>query len=157
MHSSSLGRKILFGINVVTALNGLVADWNRTHLFNRRWPPHAKFHDGMTLSLGLLLGGVGLCALLRRRDARSENEDLAALSPALFFAAMLSARAYPGAGSIETEFPDYWPKIGRFSFNEVPFAAAMLLATAAGWRLARGGQRDIPAEPDLTQPIFAIE
>jgi hypothetical protein len=30
----------------------LLADSNRTHLFNDRWPPHAKFHD-MLLAIAL--------------------------------------------------------------------------------------------------------
>ena len=36
---------------VSEALNGLLADWNRTHLFNSRWTPHAKYHDAVTISL----------------------------------------------------------------------------------------------------------
>lgn len=136
MENQSLGRKILFGMNVATALNGLLADWNRTHLFNKNWPPHAKFHDGLSISLGLVLGGLGVYALTRKDGDRKDNTRLAALCPAAFFAAMISAQAYPGAESIETEFPDYWPKIGNFSFNKVPFAATMLALTALGWKLS---------------------
>jgi hypothetical protein len=144
MKTRSLGRKILLGMNVATALNGLLADWNRTHLFNSKWPPHAKFHDGMTLSMGLILGGLGIAALNRKAGDPAENLCLAALGPAIFFTAMLSAQAYPGADSIETEFPDYWPKVGGLSFSEVPFAATMLLATAAGWKLAGADDEGSP-------------
>lgn len=144
------GRNILLGMNVVTALNGLLADWNRTHLFNDRWPPHAKFHDGMGLSMGLLLGGLGLYALRRKHGNPVDNLRLAALCPAIFFGAMASAQAYPGADTIETEFPDYWPKMGRFSFNELPFAVTMLLATAAGWALAEKESAD--DQPRLRAP-----
>jgi hypothetical protein len=142
MKTANTGRNILLGMNVMTALNGLLADWNRTHLFNSNWPPHAKFHDGMTISLGLILGGLGVYALNRRTGDPGENARLAALCPAIFFAAMISAGAYPNADSIETEFPDYWPKLGRFSVNEVPFATAMLAVTAVGWKLTQARATD---------------
>lgn len=145
MNAASFGRKLLFGVNVATALNGLLADWNRTHLFNSKWPPHAKFHDGLSISLGVALGGVGLYALRRRKGDRQDNLRLAALCPALFFGAMLSAQAYPGAESIETEFPGYWPKVGRFSFNELPFAASFLALTFGAWKLASTEDRAKPA------------
>lgn len=132
-------------MNVATALNGLLADFNRTHLFNRKWPPHAKFHDGMSLSLGVFLGGLGLFALGRKRGRPADNLRLAALCPAAFFTALLSGYAYPGADSIEAEFPHTWPRLGNFSFNEGPFALAMLLLTAAGWRLAETDASDMAA------------
>src|SRR5438270_10016070 len=90
----------------------------------------------MTVSMGLLLGGLGVWALRRKKGDTSQNVRLAALCPTIFFSATVSAQAFPGADTIETEFPDYWPKIGKFSYNEVPFAVSMLLLTAAGWRLA---------------------
>ncbi|HEY3658405.1 MAG TPA: DUF6640 family protein [Steroidobacteraceae bacterium] len=32
------------------------ADYSKTHIFNARWPPHAKFHTGQTLMMSFLLG-----------------------------------------------------------------------------------------------------
>src|SRR5262245_4227608 len=51
------GRWLLSGIAGLTAVSGYLADWNRTHLFNPRWPPHAKFHDAWSILLGTGLGG----------------------------------------------------------------------------------------------------
>ncbi len=152
MNKEETARKLLLGLNVATALNGLLSDWNRTHLYNKNWPPHAKFHDGLTISLGLILGGLGIYALKRGRGSPIENARLATLGPVAFFAAMVSAQLYPGAESIETEFPDFWPKIGKFSFNEVPFATSMLLLTIAAWRLAEAAEteRARPKTPGLS-------
>lgn len=144
MNTQSLGKNILVGMNVATALNGLVADWNRTHLYNDNWPPHAKFHDAMGLSMGLLLGALGLFAAKRKGGNEADNTRLAALCPAIFFGAQLSAFAYPNADTIETEFPNYWPKIGRFSYNEAPFALTGLALTALGWALAESGRKSGP-------------
>ncbi|MFT3783395.1 MAG: hypothetical protein QM790_15395 [Nibricoccus sp.] len=140
MKTKSFGQKLLIGMNVITALNGLLADWNRTHLFNPYWPSHAKFHDAMGLSLGAMLGGAGIFAATRHGGDPKENMRIAALCPAAFFASMASAQAYPNADTIETEFPNYWPKIGKFSFNELPFALTMLAVTAIAWRLAETGK-----------------
>jgi hypothetical protein len=139
MNTQSLGKNLLVGMNVATALNGLIADWNRTHLYNDNWPPHAKFHDAMGLSMGVLLGALGIFAAKRKGGNATDNTRLAALCPAVFFGAQLSAFAYPNADTIETEFPDYWPKIGRFSYNEAPFALTGLALTALGWALAESG------------------
>jgi hypothetical protein len=124
------GRRLLAALNLATALNGLVIDWNRTHLLNPRWPPHARFHDAMTISFGLLLGALG-CRALRRGDVRG-----AALGPALFFGAQLSAFAYPGTRGIESEFPGLAPRLGPIRLNEAPIALAMLGLTALGYAQA---------------------
>lgn len=157
MNSAKLGRNLLWGLNVATALTGLLADWNRTDALNRRWSPRAKFHDGLTISLGALLGGLGVYALQRKGGDPDENVRLAALCPAMFFGAVASAQACPGADTIETQFADYWPKDSRFSFNEVPFAATMLLLTAVAWKLAEPAipVHAVPPESDDIVPMPA--
>lgn len=52
-----LGGWILGAVAGMTISNGYLADWNRTHLFNPAWPPHAKFHDAWTVPMGTALGG----------------------------------------------------------------------------------------------------
>ena len=53
-------RRILLSVTVLTAAGGFLADWNRTHLFDPGWQPHARFHDAQTILLGSLLGASGL-------------------------------------------------------------------------------------------------
>lgn len=62
---------------------GFLADWNRTHLFNSDWPPHARFHDVHTVLLGSLLGGSGLYFLRRSGGQPEQDLALGALLPSL--------------------------------------------------------------------------
>ncbi len=44
------GRLLLTAAGLATIVGPLSADWNTSHIFNERWPSHARFH-----------GVVGLC------------------------------------------------------------------------------------------------
>ena len=50
-----LGKRLLTLANVITGVAPLAADWNDSHIFNERWPAHARFHGvtalGMTTTL----------------------------------------------------------------------------------------------------------
>ena len=122
-------------MNVVVAVGGFLVDWNRSHLFNPAWPPHAKFHNGMTISMALMLGGLGSYALARGSGDSRDNLVLGAICPAIFLIAQATALAYPNTGTIDREFPD-WPKLGRLPLNEMPFAVGMLALDVIGWILA---------------------
>ena len=41
-----LGKSLLTLANVITVVAPLAADWNDSHIFNERWPAHARFHGG---------------------------------------------------------------------------------------------------------------
>lgn len=51
-----LGRALLSLSALGQILGPFLADFNETHVLNPNWPPHARFHNGQTMSMGLLLG-----------------------------------------------------------------------------------------------------
>lgn len=51
-----VGKTVIALVGAVTAAGPYIADWNETHIHNPRWPPHAKFHGGQTMSIGAVLG-----------------------------------------------------------------------------------------------------
>ncbi|HZY64991.1 MAG TPA: DUF6640 family protein [Rubrobacteraceae bacterium] len=42
MSRTGMGQRVLSSVAAFTTVGGFLADWNRTHLFNPGWPPHAK-------------------------------------------------------------------------------------------------------------------
>jgi hypothetical protein len=56
MHMALSSRLIFTVIGVTLPIAAHLADMSQTHIYNPHWPPHAKFHNGQTLSMSLLLG-----------------------------------------------------------------------------------------------------
>ncbi|WP_033261638.1 DUF6640 family protein [Amycolatopsis vancoresmycina] len=133
MRRKSLGRALISLTSLVTAVGPYKADWNETHVFNPAWPPHAKFHNGQTMSLGLALGATSLWQLWRRPTRA--GLDAGAVLASLYWVTQISALAYPGSRAVDP------PGADRFPQAKVAFPA--LAVTALGYvlerrRLARG-------------------
>ena len=102
MPKISTGRAMLTLTSLATMSLAYVADWNETHIYNPDWTPHAKFHNAQTMSLGALLGLVGLYALWMRRGAWSHYRlQLAACVASLYWITQLSAIFYPGTALVD--------------------------------------------------------
>ncbi|HWE94770.1 MAG TPA: DUF6640 family protein [Tepidisphaeraceae bacterium] len=95
--------EIAYSLVTVAALltSGLayVFEWNDTHVFNPKWPPHAKFHNAQTLLLGSLLGAVSFFLLWGRHDVHA-----AILTCSLYWIAQLGSLAFPGTALVDPEF-----------------------------------------------------
>lgn len=135
----SAGRKILNVVAGVTAVGGFAADWNRTHLFNPNWPPHARFHDAQTVAMGALLGLGGWRMLNRQGASPQLHTAMGALLPAFFWASMGAAFAFPGAEGLQSEFPQRVPQVRGVWIDERFASAGMLGLIAVGYGLERRG------------------
>ncbi|KAK5037719.1 hypothetical protein LTS07_001186 [Exophiala sideris] len=58
MAGLTIGRALLSLQALSTSVSCYIADWNETHVKNPKWPPHARFHNGQTMSMGLCLGAL---------------------------------------------------------------------------------------------------
>lgn len=110
-NSSALlpSRLILTFLGSATAVGGYVADWNETHVFNPKWTPHAKFHNGQTMSTGLGLGLLTLYYTWRPTTTIPGALDslmTAALFSSLYWATQISAILYPGTKWVDEEFKE---------------------------------------------------
>ncbi len=134
------GRWVLSSVAAFTAVGGFLADWNRTHLFNPNWPPHARFHDAQSILLGSLLGAGGLYFLWRRGERPEEDLALGALLPSFFWVSQGGSFLFPGAEGLEAEFPEKVPGVGGLWLNERVASALMLALIALGYLAERGRQ-----------------
>jgi hypothetical protein len=50
------GKVLLSFVALVTSSGPYFFDWSKSLVFNPKWPPHAKYHNGQTMSFGLALG-----------------------------------------------------------------------------------------------------
>ena len=138
MKRKGAGHWILSSAAALTAVGGFLADWNRTHLFNPNWPPHAKFHDAQSILLGTLLGVSGLYLLWRRSEHPESDFALGTLLPAFFWMAQGASFVFPGAEGLEAEFPEKVPRIRGVWLNERVPSASMLVLIAVGYLAERG-------------------
>lgn len=105
--SASIPRNIMAASSICFATTAYLADWSHTHVLNPRWPPHAKFHNGQTMSIGAMNAAL-VVYLLNKRTKNSEMEKMlvfvAAVSGSMTAFAGLSAIFYPGTAWTDPEF-----------------------------------------------------
>jgi hypothetical protein len=108
--SLTLGRGLFFLGNLFYTAGSFYADWNVTHIHNPKWPPHAKFHNGQTMSLGVLLALTSTYfafrpAFSRLTPGEAKHSVLsAAVIGSMYCAAGISAIFYPGTHWFDPEY-----------------------------------------------------
>jgi hypothetical protein len=68
----------------------------KTHLFNARWPPHAKFHTGQTLIMSLLPGVMTIFFAWRKTADLTLSVIAASAFAALYWISQGLAILYRG-------------------------------------------------------------
>lgn len=101
---AKIGKGLLTFMALFTAIAPFLADWNATHIYNPDWPPHAKFHNGQTMAMGLLLGLATLYFLWRRRGAPSTNLLSAGILLAIYWVSQMAAFLFPDTSYIDPQF-----------------------------------------------------
>jgi hypothetical protein len=155
----TLGKTLITLVAVATSTGCFMADWNETHIYNPAWPPHAKFHNGQTMSMGLLLGLATVWYLYApvklpiptsgkvgagergndgiwravQRDAELANLQTVGLLGALYWVTQASAYLYPGSGAFDSD-----PGVdGRDHWVQAKLDTVLLTMLSVGWWLER--------------------
>lgn len=138
----AIGKVLISFIAAETAIGPYWADWNETHIYNPAWPPHAKFHNGQTMSMGAGLALATVWQLWRKHetpDIARQALDSASLTAALYWLTNTSALAYPGAKSVDPP--------GTAKFPQWKFVVPSLSLIALGNALERRRLRNFRIAP----------
>jgi hypothetical protein len=103
-NSLSVGRIILTIVALYAAGGSYIFDWNHTHIYNLKWPPHAKFHNAQTMLLGTCLGLSSVWTLWAGRTDALTRLRYAILLASLYWLTQMGAILFPGTALADPEF-----------------------------------------------------
>ncbi len=142
MRKAIAARVLLSLAALFTGVGGVVADWNATHLFNPHWPPHAKFHNGQTMAMGVVLGLSTLLFTWRRAGDARTNLLAAVLFAGTYWWTQAAANFFPGVAWIDPEFLKPGQSLTQFpiqGYLDIVVTCVVLLAAWLGWPRADEG------------------
>ncbi len=143
MSRTKVGKAILtFAIAAFAAI-GVGADWNKTHLFNPSWHPHARYHGVAMLLIVCCVSAIAIWLLWRRSIEPELGIKVAALiSLTLWTPFLYAIYLVPGSslwvGDPATPAP--YPQVNGITlYPQVVLAVVFLMLTAGGYGLTRLG------------------
>jgi hypothetical protein len=141
MSRTKVGKVILTFVLVAFPAGGTLADWNKTHLFNPAWHPHAKYHGLSMLLIVICVSAIATWLLWRRSVEPELGTKVAALiSLTLWTPFLYAIYLVPGSslwvGDPATPVP--YPRVGGITlYPQVVLAVLFLVLTAVGYGLTR--------------------
>ena len=82
-----------------------VADWNNSHIFNQRWPSHARFHGVVALTMTSTLASLNLWSIWSDSTDQRTGRLYAAAIPVGYWAPILVAPLVRGTGVDDPPHP----------------------------------------------------
>jgi hypothetical protein len=143
-----LGRWLISLVALFTLVGPYGADWNETHIYNPRWPPHAKFHNAQTMLLGTCLGLLSLYFLWSKRWRERGGLAIGTLLAALYWVTQSGSILFPGTALVDPELVGRIPLVGGLRFNQLAMDAILLVLLGVGYWLEH--RRRAAASPLLT-------
>lgn len=138
-----IGRCLLSLVAAVTIFGSFLADWNTTHIFNPNWPPHARFHNGQTMSVGVLLGLAALFFTWRRKGDAVTNLIAAALFASFYWVSQVMAFRFPGVAWTDPNLlkpgESLHPVIALQGYLEIALLTLVAIGVALVWRATSPG------------------
>jgi hypothetical protein len=129
-----LGRGLLTLANVITVAAPVAADWNDSHIFNERWPSHARFHGVTALAMAVTLSSASIWSIWSGKSDRATARLFAAAVPVAYWAPFFMAPLVPGTAIDDPPHPV--PRLAGVPTNMLG-AAATTATAVAGWFIDR--------------------
>lgn len=134
----------LIGFVGVMGVGGFLADYlvwatARQQMKNPAWPPHAKFHNGQTILLGIGLGVLTVVLVTAPSATSRFHLILASCTASLYWLSMLIAPLFRGTVWVDPEFRDVTPRpLGLHPQHILAIAAVFIVAVALGLSMFKG-------------------
>ena len=138
------GRVVLTFAAAVTGISPYLADWNHTHIYNEKWPPHAKFHNAQTLSMGALLSAASLYFTWRSKGGVRANLLPAVGFGSLYWVSQSIAFTFPGVAWTDPHLLKPGQSLDQFP-QQVPLEIVLYSLLGAGTALMLAGSPDEPS------------
>ena len=133
-----LASRLLFTLSAIGVTVGAhVADLSPSHMFNDRWPAHAKFHTGQTLSMAVVLALLTIVFAWRRTSDRRGAIYATAGFATAYWVTQAAAIAYPNTAFYDPEFtPAHAFTLGLpiQAYFEILFISLIALASWLAFR-----------------------
>jgi len=111
--------------------DAIVPSTSKQHLWNPRWPPHAKFHNGQTMLMGIFAGSISLFVLFYFRPLTLPLLLLAAAVSSMYWLSMVFSPLFPGTAWYDPEFKDETKRPFGFSPQQLlTYVLCLLLIVA---------------------------
>ncbi|WP_299289502.1 DUF6640 family protein [uncultured Mucilaginibacter sp.] len=104
MKSISIGKILITLVAIWATAGSYIFDWNKTHIYNPRWPPHAKFHNAQTMLLGTMIGLLSLYVLWLQKGDKITMLRLSVILASFYWITQAGAILFPGTALIDPEF-----------------------------------------------------
>jgi hypothetical protein len=104
MKSISTGKILISLVALWAAFGSYIFDWNKTHIFNPNWPPHAKFHNAQDMLLGTMMGLLALWILWAGKGEKFTMLRITVLLSSFYWLTQFGALFFPGTALTDPEF-----------------------------------------------------
>jgi hypothetical protein len=126
------GRLVLTLADLGTIMGPVGADWNSSHIFNERWPSHARFHGVVGLGTPTALALFAMWHLWTSPGERRLARGMAAAVPIAYWGSFFPALLVRGTGVDDPPHP-----VGRIAGVPINLFWATFTTVSAlvGWLL----------------------
>src|ERR1700743_1483266 len=104
MKSFTIGKLLISLVALFSAFGSYIFDWNKTHLLNPHWPPHAKFHNAQDMLMGTTTGLLALCVLWVQKVDYRNKLGVSIILASLYWITQAGALLFPGTALTDPEF-----------------------------------------------------